>query len=83
MAFLLSKLGFWGLIGSVIASGAIVVGTIVLINDQLNTADVATKEAVNKFSEETPMPETETTEIETETTEKETETTEKETETTE
>ena len=54
MAFLLSKLGFWGLIGSVIASGAIVVGTIVVINDQLNTADVATKEAVNKFSEETP-----------------------------
>ena len=35
MAFLLSKLGFWGLIGSVIASGAIVVGTIVVINDQL------------------------------------------------
>ena len=71
MAFLLSKLGFWGLIGSVIASGAIVVGTIVLINDQLNTADVATKEAVNKFSEETPKPETETTEAETETTEPE------------
>ena len=83
MAFLLSKMGFWGLIGSVIASGVIVVGTIVVINEQLNTPDVTTKEAVNKFSEEAPKPETETPKPETETPKPETETIEAETETTE
>ena len=37
MAFLLSKLGFWGLIGSVIASGAIVFGTINVVGGYLVT----------------------------------------------
>ncbi|PQM67932.1 MAG: hypothetical protein CML49_03320, partial [Rhodobacteraceae bacterium] len=59
MAFLLSKLGFWGLIGSVIASGAILVTVISTVLDEPNRSDDNFQAVDSVSSEEVQQPEEE------------------------
>ena len=59
MAFLLSKLGFWGLIGSVIASGGILVTAITIFLDEPNRSDGNIQVVDNSYSEEVQQPEEE------------------------
>ena len=59
MAFLLSKLGFWGLIGSVIASGAILVTAISTLLDEPNRSDDNIQAVDSVSSEEVQQPEEE------------------------
>ena len=59
MAFLLSKLGFWGLIGSVIASGAILVTAISTLLDETSRSDDNIQAVDSVSSEEVQQPEEE------------------------
>ena len=56
MAFLLSKLGFWGLIGSVIASGAILVTAIATFLDEPDRSGGNIQAVDNIYSEEVEQP---------------------------
>ncbi len=58
MAFLLSKLGFWGLIGSVVASGAIIVTALNTILDDSSNVDKG--QVLDTSSSEEAQPEEET-----------------------